>query len=88
MQAKIADAVGLLEEFGTALRMPYSEYMGDGIFQLRAQSAGNAARVLYFFVAGENAYLTNGFLKKTPRTPAGELATAKRYRADFLNRQE
>ena len=30
--------------------------------------------------------LTNGFFKKTQKTPAGEIERAKRYRADFLKR--
>ena len=48
MQAKIALSIDLLKDFGTNLRMPYSEYLGDGIFQLRIQTEGNKARVLYF----------------------------------------
>ena len=54
----------------------------------RAQAEGNAARVMYFFIFGGEAILTNGFVKKTPKTPASELELAKKYRADFLERQE
>ena len=88
MRATIYRKVALLEEFGTALRMPHSENLGDGIFQLRAQSEGNAARVLYFFMFGDEAILTNGFIKKTPKTPVSELELAKQYRADFLKRKK
>ncbi|MBO4401156.1 MAG: type II toxin-antitoxin system RelE/ParE family toxin [Selenomonadaceae bacterium] len=88
MQSKIARAMDMLELFGVQLKMPHSEYLGDGIFQLRAQSEGNAARVLYFFVFGDEAILTNGFIKKTPKTPTSELELTKRYYADFLKRKE
>ena len=76
MQSKIARAMDMLELFGVQLKMPHSEYLGDGIFQLRAQSEGNAA------------ILTNGFIKKTPKTPTSELELTKRYYADFLKRKE
>ena len=30
--------------------------------------------------------LTNGFVKKTQKTPKAEIERAKRYRLDYLNR--
>ncbi len=88
MQAKIYWTLDLLEERGAELRMPYSEHIADGIFQIRVQAEGIAARVLYFFFVGGEIIVTNGFVKKTPTTPPDELALAKKYRADFLKRQE
>lgn len=87
MKAKIATAIEYLEEMGTELRKPYSENLGEGILQLRVQTEGNKARLLYFFVVGNKAILTNGFIKKTNKTPTKELETAKRYRQDYLQRQ-
>ncbi|MCI8437936.1 MAG: hypothetical protein HFF73_00275 [Oscillospiraceae bacterium] len=43
---------------------------------------------LYFFYDGKRIVLTNGFVKKTPKTPAAEIAAAKKYHADFLSRKE
>ena len=77
----------LLEDLGTALRMPHSEYLGDSIFQLRAQAEGQKARILYFFIVGQQAILTNGFIKKTPQTPKNELELAKKYKLDYLTRK-
>jgi len=45
-------------------------------------------RVLYFFVIGKKAVLTNGFIKKTQETPPGEIDRAKIYRNEYLNREE
>ena len=67
MQAKLTWTVTLLEEHGNALRMPYSEYLGDGIFQLRAIQGNDIARVFFFFVAGKKVVLTHGFVKDTPK---------------------
>ena len=87
MQAKIFMVLELLEEMGPALRLPYSENLQDGIFEVRAKQGSDISRVLYFFFTGRKIILTNGFVKKTPKTPPGELERAKRYRADFERRE-
>ena len=78
MRAKVLGAVALLEANGPQLREPCSKFIGDGIF----------ARVLYFFYIGKRIVLTNGFIKKTQKTPPEEIALAKKYRADYLERKE
>ena len=87
MQAKIYREIGLLAEKGNALRMPHSEYLDDGIFQIRAKIGNDISRVLYFFVVGKKIILTNGFVKKTQETPPEEIDLAKKYRADYLQRE-
>ena len=37
----------------------------------------------YFFLVGKKAVLTNGFVKKTMKTPMSEIELAKRYRKDY-----
>ena len=80
--------IDLLAKNGTSLRMPYSEHLVDGIFEIRAKSGSNISRVLYFFVIGRKIVLTNGFVKKTQKTPKNEIDLAKKYRNEFLNREE
>lgn len=87
MQAKMVMEIQLLEDLGTSLRMPYSEHLEDGIFELRAKVNTNISRVMYFFYVGDKAILTNGFLKKSQKTPKAEIEKAKRYRADYLKRK-
>lgn len=87
MQAKILKIASMLEIDGTRLWMPYSEFLQDGIFQIRAQQEGNISRVLYFFAVGKRIVLTNGFTKKTSKTPPSEIALAKEYRADYERRE-
>ena len=88
MQAKIARKIGLVAEKGIRLREPYSKHLEDGIFELRTKVGKGISRVLYFFVIGRKIVLTNGFIKKTRRTPPGEIERAKAYRADYLARKE
>ena len=78
--------IKLLEEKGTALRMPYSEHLKDGIFELRAKVGTDISRVLYFFYYEGRIILTHGFIKKTQKTPPSEIEKAKRYRKDFWER--
>lgn len=87
MRAKIYRVASMIEEAGPQARMPYSEYLQDGIFQIRTQQEGNISRVLYFFTVGQTIVLTNGFTKKTPKTPPAEIELAKKYRVDYERRE-
>ncbi len=86
MKAKVFHTIDLLKNNGPVLRKPYSAPMGDGIFELRTKLGSNITRVFYFFFVGKKAVLTNGFVKKTQKTPPEELETAKRYKKDYERR--
>ncbi|MBQ9764244.1 MAG: type II toxin-antitoxin system RelE/ParE family toxin [Phascolarctobacterium sp.] len=88
MRARIYQYIRLLEIKGNELREPFSKYLRDGIFELRTQQGSDIARVLYFFVVGRKVILTNGFIKKSPRTPNDQIELAKKYKADYDSRQE
>ncbi len=49
MRAKMVKTIELLENNGPNLRLPYSEYLGEGIFELRAKVGSDISRELYFF---------------------------------------
>ena len=68
--------------------MPLSESLQDGIFELRAKVGSNISRVMYFFVIGNQAVLTHGFIKKTQKTPSKEIERAKKIRDDYIKRLE
>ncbi len=88
MRARLVRTIELLAQNGTTLRMPYSEHLVDGIYEIRAKIGSNISRVLYFFVIGKRIVLTNGFVKKTQKTPKNEIELAKKYRNEFLNREK
>ena len=88
MKARMFKLIDLLGECGNKLRKPYSEHIDDGIFELRAKVGSDISRVLYFFVIGKQIILTNGFVKKTQKTPKSEIELAKKYRNEYLNREE
>lgn len=86
LHARTLRMIELLRERGNELREPYTKPLSDGIFELRIQSGNNAARICYFFMVGRNIIMTNGFIKKTQKTPQSEIDKAKEYRADYLAR--
>lgn len=83
MQTKLFRLLELLELKGNELREPYSKSLSDGIFEIRAIQGNNITRVLYFFVVDKKIILTNGFVKKTQKTPENEIVLAKKYRKDY-----
>ena len=88
MKAKIMAILDFLAEKGPALREPYSKHLEDGIFEVRAKQGSDISRVLYFFVIGKRVILTNGFVKKAQKTPPSEIKKSKKYREDYLQREE
>ena len=48
MRAKMLKTIELLSTNGNNLRKPYSEYLEDGIFEVRAKVGSDISRVLYF----------------------------------------
>ena len=86
MNAKLVGLMELLGEKGTALREPYSAPIEDGIFELRCKLGSNITRALYFFYVGKRIVVTNGFVKKTQKTPPSEIKTAKNRRSDWIAR--
>ena len=88
MRAKALHSLSILEEFGNQLREPYSKQLEGGLFELRIKFASDISRLFYFFVVNHTIVITNGFVKKTMKTPPREIERAKRYRADFNQKKE
>lgn len=86
MRAKIFGLLGILQEKGNMLREPYSKHLDDGIFELRCGFGSDIIRVLYFFYYEGQIILTNGFVKKTRKTPKEEIQVAKDRRRDYIER--
>lgn len=88
MQSRVLWTINLLKIAGPNLREPYSAPLDEGIFELRAKQGSDIVRCLYFFQKGHIVILTNGFTKKTKKTPRKEIEKAKRYRDDWMRRNK
>lgn len=61
-----------------------SEYVADGIYELKIKQQLNIDRIFYFFVFGNKIILTNGYNKKSQKMEQYELEKAKKYRDKYL----
>ena len=59
----------------------------EEIWEVRAEHSGSSFRLLGFFDGARLVVLTNGFAKKTDKTPRREIALAEQRRRDYLHRK-
>ena len=85
---RIIKTIELLQEFGNELDRPYAAPIKNGINELRIKGIDNNLRILFFYIVGNTAVLTHGFVKKTRSVPYKEIKRAEEYRKDFNNRRE
>ena len=70
-------------QFRWPVGMPLCRAMGDGLWEIRTNLPnGRIARVL-FCAARERIVVLHGFIKKTQKTPDGELALARKRKKEF-----
>ena len=83
LRSKMVGDLAKLEQHNIELREPYAKHMGKGLFELR----NDIVRAFYFFYEGRRIIVTNGFVKKTNKTPRLELERARRYKRDWEERR-
>ena len=59
----------------------------DNIWECRIEYKSNIYRILCFFDDNKVVVLTNGFQKKTQKTPNNEIELAEKYKQDYLRRK-
>lgn len=69
-----------LKALGHGLRRPEAEYLGGGLYELRAVSSGTQYRMIYFFQGRSAVVVSHGFAKHQSRVPEREIAMALRRR--------
>ena len=74
-----------MELYGPDLGMPLTRAMGQGLFELRLKAAEGMARVFYCTIVDRQIVMLHQFVKKTEKTPAKELAIARRRMKEMKN---
>ena len=64
-------------QFGWPIGMPLTRKMGNDLWELRSTLSSGIARTFFTIFQGK-IILLRGFVKKSQKTPANELATVKR----------
>lgn len=60
----------------------------DGIFEVRVEVGSDIYRVFSFFDEGHLIILTNGFQKKTQKTPRKEIELAERLKKQYFHEKK
>ncbi len=79
---KINDYIQVLSEYGTQAGEPYLKHLDGDIWELRPLRD----RILFVGWLNGSFVLLHHFMKKTQKTPAREIALAKRELADLMER--
>jgi len=84
---KITWVLSIIEDFDIIPTKYFKKLEGTaGIYECRIDFGGNTYRLLGFFHLGSFVILTNGFMKKTQKTPKEEIELSERRKKDFLDR--
>jgi phage-related protein len=80
--AKCVVRIQRLAEEGHALRRPESDYLRDGIYELRARQGHVNYRILYFF-HGQNVVILAHGMTKEGKVPDADIERALHRKAAF-----
>lgn len=86
VQVKCTHRINRLAELGNELRRPETDYLRDGIYELRATYQGVHYRILYFFSGRAVVVLSHGLTKEKeiPTREIDRVITRKaQIEADF-----
>jgi len=78
----------LLEELGPKLRFPHTDYIGDGISELRFRGKEGRIRIFFCFFYKRQIILLHGFVKKTKKTPNKEFKISQQKKKEYLERHK
>jgi phage-related protein len=85
---KVLWVLQLVEELDIVPRQYFKKLVDrEGIWEVRIQLGNDIFRLLSFFDGGSLLILTNGFAKKTQKTPPQEIALAIRRKEEYLARR-
>ena len=63
---------------GWPIGMPLCRSLGSGLWELRSNLPSNRIGRLLFFVEDREIYVVHGFIKKTQKAPAKDIALARK----------
>ncbi len=81
---KVVAYMDILEEVGTRVGEPVTKHLDGEIWELRPL----ANRILYAFYKDNKFLMLHHFIKKSKKTPRGEIEKAKRELDDYKRRHK
>ena len=84
---KITWTLSLLEELDVLPSSYFKKLVNsDGIWEVRISLGSDIYRIFCFFTGKSVVILTHGLVKKTQKTPPGEIERAESYKQEYLSR--
>ena len=83
---EVVASIAALRELGNKARRPLSDYLEDGIYEVRARRFHRQFRVLYTFAGKRTILLLTGFVKKSKAVQPREIKKAKALKKEYLER--
>jgi len=85
---KVAWVLGAIRDLPFVHREYFKKLIDtDNIWEVRIDFGSDTFRLLGFMEKGNLVILTNGFIKKTDRTPPTEIALAEKRKKDYESRR-
>ena len=85
---KVVWVLRLIEELEIVPHQYFEKLVNtEDIWEVRVQFGGDIFRLLGFFAGSSLLILTNGFAKKSQKTPRQEIDLAIRRKGEYLSRQ-
>ncbi len=86
---KIAWVLELFEETNIVPKQYFKKLKStDDIWEIRIIYSGDIFRMLGFFESNNIFVLTNGFIKKTQKTPFNEIKIAEERKREYIERKK
>ena len=63
--------------------MPLCRALGDGLWEVRSDLPSDRIARVFFIVQEGRIVVLHGFIKKSQKTPAGDLALARKRHREF-----
>ena len=85
---KVTWTLALLEALETLPTTYFKKLVdSEGIWEVRISLGSNIYRIFCFFAGNSVVILTHGLVKKTQKTPPGEIERAEAYKREYLSRR-
>lgn len=75
----------MIEDHGPNLGKPYTDSLGDGLFEVRTKGQEGIGRGLFCYTNGKTIIILHSFVKKTQKTPKKELQIALTRKKEIDN---
>lgn len=74
--------------FGPNLGMPFTDSLGQGLFEIRARGKEGIAHAFFCMLVERRILILHAYIKKSQKIPARELEVARKRQAEVQRRGE